>query len=144
MLMMSHSGGTFWSQTGHTMLSTVRRLRSQYALLTLARTLLTLHGTVHRPFWQLSPLVSMRDAYYKTPLLDAADIPARSPDYTTTVAYTRLLELGVVPAPSPKHWKNCLLRNIRGPIEIKRAKRDGRFLDYERMKIFNESEVKAD
>lgn len=88
----------------------------------------------------MSWLIWLWDVIYKTPLIDAAEIPRRSLRYTTTAAIARLTADGLV---SPTERRPCLgshnynICNARTVEEMKEAKREGRFVDYERMKIFN-------
>lgn len=51
---------------------------------------------MRRTFWQQSPLVSLWDAYYKTPLLDAGEVPVPSEWYKTNNARARLLAVGLI------------------------------------------------
>lgn len=81
-----------------------------------------------------------------TPLIQANDIPQRRPGYSTHEAYTRLVRLGaeIGPRPCPCTQHAYWLWNRRTEEEMVEARRQGRWIVYERMKRLNPARVKEE
>lgn len=98
---------------------------------------------MRRPFWQ-QPLVWLWDHIFETPLVDMADVPARSPYYRTNLAYNRLVYEKLIEGPpqstdlEEKARLACKLRKqSREPEEyIQKAYNEGRLTDYDRLRLF--------
>lgn len=108
--------------------------------------------TVRRPIWHYGICMSMWiwlcDVWHNTPNIERSHIPRRSPDFCTRKAYSRLIEQHPEVASERKpcthnehlywYW------NGRSEGEMVEVKKQGRWVVYERMRLFNPSKARVE
>lgn len=103
---------------------------------------------VRRSIWQRGLFLWLWDLWNGTRLIDAEDVPKRRRRYTTERAYRRLVEQAPVVAKEPKpcvHSRGSdWVWNRRCPREMMEARKRGRSVVYERMRLFNPAPGKID
>lgn len=85
--------------------------------------------------------------WHNTPLIEAKDVPKRRPECRTHEAYNRLVgdyatQMAGRPCMCTK--RSYWIWNDRSEREITEAKKEGRWVVYERMRLLNPAPVKDD
>lgn len=105
-------------------------------------------GTVvRRSFWERGLWLWLWDMWHNTPLIEAEDIPQRRQEYTTSRAYSRLVaDHGTAVAERACMCTHRLywLWNNRSEREMEVTREQGRWVVYDRMRLFNPAPVKQD